>query len=90
MSIKVVIPSYLQAYTDNQKTIEVIGSTLSECLNSLVAQNPGIKPMLFDKESKLHSYVGTYINGEDAYPNELTRPTEDGDEIHVIYIIGGG
>ena len=46
--------------------------------------------MLFNKEEKLHSYVGTYINGEDAFPNELSRTIKDGDEIHVIYIIGGG
>ena len=90
MSIKVVIPSYLQPYTDNRETVEVAGCTIGECFNSLTEQHPEIKSMLFNKEEKLHSYVGTYINGEDAYPNELTRPIKDRDEIHVIYIIGGG
>ena len=85
MSIKVVIPSYLQPYTDNRETVEVTGCTIGECFNSLAEQHPGIRTMLFDKEEKLHSYVGTYINGEDAFPNELSRTIKDGDEIHVIY-----
>jgi len=90
MSISVIIPSYLQQYTDSRETVEVTGSTIGECFNSLAEQHPGIKPMLFNKDEKLHSYVGTFINGEDAFPNELSRAIEDGDEIHVIYIIGGG
>jgi molybdopterin synthase sulfur carrier subunit len=90
MSVKIVIPSYLQPYTDNRETAEVTGKTIGECFNSLTERHPGLKLMLFNNNGKLHSYVGTYINGEDAYPDELSRPTRDGDEIHVIYIIGGG
>jgi len=26
----------------------------------------------------------------DAYAEELAKPVKDGDEIHIIYIIGGG
>ncbi len=90
MSIEIVIPSYLQPYTDNRDTVEVKGNTIGECFDSLIEQHPGIEKMLFDKNGRLHSYVGTYINKEDAYPDALTKKARDGDEVHVIYIIGGG
>ena len=90
MSIKIEIPSYLQPYTNDTEMVEVKGSTVGECITQLIEQFPGMKKMLFAKNGKLHSYVGIYVNGEDAYPDELTKPVEDGDALHIIYIIGGG
>ena len=90
MSVKVEIPSYLQHLTDNTEVIEVSASTVGECLSRLIAQFPSSEKMLFDKDGKLHSYVGIYINGEDAYPDELAKPLRDGDELYILYIIGGG
>lgn len=90
MSIKINIASYLQPYTNNLEVVEVNGSTVGECLNHLVKQFPAIKKMLFDKNSKLFSYAGIYINGEDAHPEELAKPVKDRDELYILYIIGGG
>ena len=90
MSIKIDIPSYLQPFTNNMEVVEVNGSTVGGCLNHLVKQFPGIEKMLFAKNGKLHSYVGIYVNGEDAYPEELAKPVKDGDEVYILYIIGGG
>ena len=90
MSIKIAIPSYLQSFTSNLEAVEVNGSTIGGCLGYLVKQFPGIEKMLFDKNGKLLSYVGIYINGEDTYPDELAKPVKDGDELYILYIIGGG
>jgi len=90
MSIKIEIPSYLQPYTNNMEVVEVNGSTVGGCLNHLVKQFPGIEKMLFAKNGKLFGYVTIYINGEDAYPEELAKPVKDGDELDILYIIGGG
>jgi molybdopterin converting factor small subunit len=90
MSIKIGIPSYLQPYTNNQEAAEANGSTVSECINHLVKQFSAMEKMLFDKNGKLLSYVGIYLNGEDTYPEELAKPVKDGDELHILYIIGGG
>jgi hypothetical protein len=46
--------------------------------------------MLFDKDNRLHSYLGVYLNGEDIYPDILTEPIKNDDELHLLYIIGGG
>ena len=90
MSIKIEIPSYLQPYTNNMEVVEVNGSTVGGCLNHLVKQFPGIEKMLFAKNGKLFGYVAIYVNGEDAYPEELAKPVKDGDKLHIILEIGGG
>ena len=90
MSIKIIIPSYLQSLTNGIEVVEVNGSTVGECLKHLVKQFPGSEGMLFGKNGKLLPYAGIYINGEDAYPDELAKSVEDGDELHILYIIGGG
>jgi len=90
MSIKIDIPSYLQSFTNNQEIIEVKGNTVGECLAQLIKQFAGMRKMLFTKDNRLHGYVSIYINGEDAYPNELARPVKDKDKIMILYIIGGG
>ncbi|MFC2004045.1 MoaD/ThiS family protein [Chloroflexota bacterium] len=90
MSIKIQIPSYLQPFINNTEAIEVNGSTVGECLNHLVEQFPDINDKLFDKSGKLYSYVAIYINGEDAYPEELARSVKDRAELQIFYIIDGG
>jgi len=90
MSIKIGIPSYLQSFTDNLETVEVTGSTVGECLGYLIKQFPGMEKKLLDKNGKLLDYVAVYLNGEDTYPEELSRLVQDGDELFILYIIGGG
>ncbi len=90
MSVKITIPSYLQPFADNRAVVEADQSTVAQCLDDLVKQFPDIEKMLFTRNGDLHPYVGIYINGQDAYPEELTRPVKDGDELFILYIIGGG
>ena len=90
MSPEIIIPSYLQPYTESLETVELNGKTIGDCLDSLIERFNGIKEMLFDNNGILHSYVGIYVNGEDAYPEQLAKPVKKNDRIHVIYIIGGG
>ncbi len=90
MSVKVNIPSYLKPYTNDARVVGVNGSTLKECLDHLVEQFPSMKKMLFTKEDKLLDYVSIYVGGEFAYADELAQPVKDGDELHLLYILGGG
>ncbi len=90
MSIKIDIPSYLQPSTNDMEIVEVNGSTVGECLNHLVEQFPVLKEMLLTKSGELLSLVGIYVNGEDSYPEELAKLVEDGDELRILVLIGGG
>ncbi len=90
MSIEIHLDSILYYSINSQEVVEVSGNTVGECLNHLVKQFPGIEQMLFAKNGELHGYVAIYVNGEDAYPEELAKPVKDGDELHILYVIGGG
>ena len=90
MSIKVNIPSYLKPDTNDAQVVEVNGSTVGECLDHLVKQYPAMKKTLFTKEDKLLDYVNISVDGEFVYGDELGKPVKDGDQIQIIYIIGGG
>ena len=90
MSIKVNLHKTHRQYTDDKEVIEVDGSTVGECLKKLTAEYPELEKEIFDKKGKLLNAIEIYINLESAYPDELARPTTDGDRIHITLMLAGG
>ena len=90
MSVKLIINPILYKYTNNQSTAEVNGDTVGQCLDQLVKQFPEIEKAIFNKKGKLLNYIDIYVNGKSAYPEELTKPVKDGDELNIAIIVGGG
>lgn len=90
MSIKVHLYSSLQQFTNDRNMVEVSGSTIGQCLDDLVKQFPKIKPVLFDKDGKLLGQIFVSVNLKSAYPEELTKLVNDGDELYIALIIAGG
>ena len=90
MSITINVPQFLQHLAGGVKVADVNGGTVGECLNDLVEQFPQLKARLFSKNGKLRKNIDVYINGESAYPEELARPVNNGDELHIINAIVGG
>ena len=91
MGVRINIPLFLQRLVPNDvKISEVNGNTVGECLRHLVEQFPIIEKGLFDKNGKLTPNIDIYVNKESTYPEELSKPVKDGDELDIIIIIGGG
>ena len=90
MSIEIKITPVFLRFTKNQRSAEVNGSTVGECLDDLVKQFPDLKQVLFDKKGKLQRYLDVYVNGASAYPEELAKPVKDGDTIQLVYFLAGG
>lgn len=90
MAVSLEIPSYLQSFAEDMETVEVSGKAIGQCIDRLLERFPRMRNMLFSESGELLDYVGIFINGEDAHPNELAAPTKDGDQVQIIYIIGGG
>jgi molybdopterin converting factor small subunit len=67
--------------------VEVEGKNVNQCLESLWKRFPELKSQLFDKQGKLFSDIGIFLNNENAYPNQ---PVKDSDELSIIVPIGGG
>ena len=90
MSIKINIPSYMQSFTNNTEAVEVNGNVVGECLNHLVKQFPAMKKQLFSENDELFEDIIISVNEKSAYPEQLAKPVEDGDEISIVHVIGGG
>ena len=90
MSVKVNIHPSLSHLTGGQGVVEVSGSTVGQSLEQLVSRYPTIKGWLFAKNGKLNGVIEIYVNGKSSYPEELTKPVKDGDELQIVAIIIGG
>ena len=90
MSIRVKMTELLRQYTNSQGTVEVNGSTVSECLDDLIRQYPDTKKWLFDRNGIL--LVLIRINEETTirHRESLNRPVADDDELYLFLILGGG
>jgi len=84
MSIKLNLPPVFSCFTNNQQVSEVNGNTVGECLDHLVKQYPDLKRVIYTEFGKVVSFIDVYINGKDAYPDGLSKPVKDGDELSII------
>ncbi len=71
MTVKVLIPTPLQKFTNNQATIECGGGNISELIESLETNCPGIKKSLCDEQGEPRRFVNFYVNI--AILNDYTR-----------------
>lgn len=91
MSIKVLIPTPLQKFVGDQSALECEADSISQLVEALEAQHPGIKARLCDDTGKLRRFVNFYLNSEDIrfMENEATI-LNDGDEVSIVPAIAGG
>jgi len=90
MAIEINIPPVLQALVAGVSQIDVSGGTVGECFKEMVEKYPQLKAKLFNKRGKLPNGISIFINGENAYPEPLSRPVRDGDKIYISHIVLGG
>jgi molybdopterin converting factor small subunit len=90
MKTKIHLYSGLQRYVNNQDVVEVVGTTIQECLSNLIEQFPDIKCIIFDKSDNLIPNVMISINLRSPTREKLEKSLKPGDEIYVIMIIAGG
>jgi adenylyltransferase/sulfurtransferase len=86
------IPTPLRAYTNQQETVDVLGTTVAGSLEALVATYPDLRANLFSADGNLRSFVNVYLNDEDVryLPEKDKTSVSDKDEITIIPSIAGG
>ncbi len=88
---KVLIPTPLRQYVDKKESVEVVGATVGEILETLTRQYAELRRHLYNEEGKLRSFVNVYVNDEDIrYLNREQTPVKDQDTISIVPSIAGG
>lgn len=90
MAVKVHVHTTHMQFTDGLEIIAAEGKTVAECLDQLTRQFPGMEKALFAKKGKLLNTVEIYVNNASAYPDELGKAVNDGDDIHLFVMLSGG
>ena len=91
MAVKVLIPTPLQKFTNDEATVDCDGGTIVELMDTLESKFPGIKQRLCDDNGELRRFVNFYVNSEDIrfLDNKETK-LNDGDEVSIVPAVAGG
>lgn len=91
MSVKVLIPTPLQQFTNNQATIDCDGNSVATLIESLEFSCPGIKARLCDDQGQPRRFLNFYVNSEDIrFLDGVDTALEDGDEVSIVPAVAGG
>ena len=85
------IPSPLRRYTNNQSKVQSNGANITELIENLETQYPGVKTRLCDDGGQIKRYVNVFVNGEEIRTLQGPEtPVGDSDEVSIIPAMAGG
>jgi adenylyltransferase/sulfurtransferase len=91
MAHRVLIPTPLRPYTNQQDAVEVDGTTVGELLAALTAQYSDLRRHLYSDEGKLRSFVNVYVNDDDIrYLDRESTALKAGDVVSIVPSVAGG
>ena len=86
--MKVIIPSPLLSYTNQNNEVEAIGATVAEMLEDLNRRYPGIRFRMIDEQDAIRPHMKIFVNGEQTWGLDVVlRPS---DEVHILQALSGG
>jgi molybdopterin converting factor small subunit len=89
--LRILIPTPLRTFTENQKIVSVKGESIDSALHNLIIQHPKLSNHLYDKKGSLRNFVNIYLNDEDIrYLDKDKVVLQDGDSITIVPSIAGG
>jgi len=92
LSVTVRIPAPLRKITGEREVVTAAdGGNLSEVINRLEQEYPGLKERICDESGQLRRFVNLYVNGEDVrFLSGLETPVKAGDEVSIVPAVAGG
>lgn len=88
---RIIIPTPLRKFTDNQASAETGGDTVAEAFEQLTSRYPELRRHLYDESGKIRSFVRIYVGDDDI--NVLQKdqtPLENSSVVSIIPAIAGG
>ncbi|MEO9966541.1 MAG: MoaD/ThiS family protein [Reichenbachiella sp.] len=87
----IIIPTPLRKFTANQASVETVGGTVQESVESLAKQFPDLNKHIFDAEGKIRQFIRIYVGDEDINAlNQENTKVENSTVISIIPAIAGG
>ncbi|MFN5514896.1 MAG: MoaD/ThiS family protein [Cyanobacteriota bacterium] len=91
MAVKVLIPTPLQKFTNNQATLECEAASVSELIDALEKAFPGMKARICDESGALRRFLNVYVNSEDIrFLDHAATVLNAGDEVSIVPAVAGG
>ncbi len=86
--MRVLIPSPLRDYTQEQRWVEAGGATLGAVLDDLDRTYPGIRFRMIDEQDRMRRHVRFFVNGAQTF--DLAAPLRATDELCIVQALSGG
>ncbi len=91
MAVRVRIPTPLRSITGGHAEVGAKGETVSDVVQDLERQFPGLRERLVDEGGELRRFINIYVNQEDIrFLQGQTTVLKDGDEMSIVPAIAGG
>ncbi len=91
MPVTVYIPTPFRKLAGNQTHVKTAGETVGEVLDTLGAQFPALRHMIYDENDEIPGHINVYVNNQEIHSLQgKETPVKDGDEMAVIPAIAGG
>ena len=86
--MNVRIPTPLRSYTDGASVVVAHGMTVSDVLDDLDAQFPGMRFRVVNEQGVLRKHMRVFINSTDT--RDLTSVVTEADEVTLMQALSGG
>jgi molybdopterin synthase sulfur carrier subunit len=92
LSVTIRIPAPLRKITGEREVVTADGGgNLSDIINRLDQEYPGLKERICDESGELRRFVNLYVNGEDVrFLSGLETAVKAGDEVSIVPAVAGG
>jgi sulfur-carrier protein len=92
MAVTLRVPTILRPLTGGASEVSVDGAaTLSELIEKVDAEHPGIRGRVLDDDGKLRRFVNVYVGEDDVrFADGLQTPIPDGTTVSIIPAVAGG
>ena len=85
------IPIPLRRYTNGQSKAQTSGGNVTEIINNLETQFPGVKSRLCDETGQIKRYVNVFVNDKEIRTLQgADTPVTDADEVSIVPAMAGG
>jgi molybdopterin converting factor small subunit len=86
--VNVRIPTPLRSYTNRQARVTASGGTVSDLLDDLDQQFPGIRFRVVDEQNRLRRHMKIWVGDEPV--KDLSTSLDSDDEVTIMQALSGG